>query len=246
MWASGFFTSSNLSTWTYVPSSLQTPQGSDYIIGNSGIVVSGSTFIWAYTHYASGATNHQITIATSTDLVNWTVVNSSPTGAAADGDPSLNFNGSTLELWTDDNDTTPGKAFLYTSSNNGTTWASQGAIFPFPASVNSFNTGEPSVWYVNSVRYMAFDIGGNPLTNARLTESVNSPSANTAWNWPRIANTPNGSFAWQAGQVFDATVIVADTGDGNGMIPRMLYAGSDTTSNIDNTDSSIGLAYLVM
>ena len=42
--------------------------------------------------------------------------------------------------------------------------------------------------------------------------------------------------------MFDASVIVADTGDGNGLIPWMLYAGGDNSSPTDNTDSSMGYA----
>lgn len=245
-WSSGCFTSPDLSTWTYVANSLQSPTGGDYIVGNSGIVASGSTFIWAYTHYASGATNHHITIATSTDLVNWTVVNSSPTGSLIDGDPSLDFDPSgTLELWSDDLTTTPATAKLYTSGDSGTTWTSQGSKYTLPANVGGFNTGEPSVYYVGGARYLIYDIGGNPQ-GGRFTNIVNSPQKNLNWTSPATANTPNVSLAWQSKQVFDATVVVADTGDGRGSIPRMLYAGSDTLQNTDNTNSSIGLAYLQM
>ena len=38
---------------------------------------------------------------------------------------------------------------------------------------------------------------------------------------------------------------LADIGDGRGKILRLIYAGSDTNSPTDNTDSSIGLGTLV-
>jgi hypothetical protein len=245
-WASGFFTSPDLSSWTYVSGSLQTPSGGDYIKGNSGIVYSGSVFIWAYTHYNISDPNHHITIATSTDLINWTVVNSSPTGALADGDPSLNYNpNGTLELWTDDNDTNPGKCKLYTSVDSGTTWTPQSLFYTFPGNIGGFNTGEPSVYYIGNERYLVYDLGVSSL-GGRYTQITSSPYQSNGWDWEQTANSSNAGLPWQSNQVFDAAVIVADTGDGRGLIPRMLYAGSDGNSPQDNTNSSIGLAYLVM
>ena len=56
LWYSAFFTSPDLATWTYVTGSLQTPSGTDYIIGNGGIAWFGGKYYWVYNHYASSAT----------------------------------------------------------------------------------------------------------------------------------------------------------------------------------------------
>ena len=246
-WASAFFTSPDLATWTYVSGSLQAPTGGDYILGNGGIVVTGSTFIWTYTHYPLPDPGpHNITIATSTDLIHWTIVNSDPTGnTSGQGDPELDFNpAGTLELVIIDNSAQ--RFYSYTSTNNGTSWTPVGAIYPAPANVGTANTGAPSIFYYNNSTFLTYDQGQNVTNYPRYIRMVSTPGNNVGWNLPVTALTNNPSLPWQSVQVFDCSTIVADRGDGRGPIPWMLFSGGDNSSPQDNTDSSIGLAYLEM
>jgi hypothetical protein len=97
--------------------------------------------------------------------------------------------------------------------------------------------------YVNGVRNLLCDIAPAQL-GYRYTAHFWSVGNNTSWQSTGIINSPVSANAWEAAQVFDASALVADLGDGQGAIPRIIYAGSDTHSSTDNTDSSIGLTYL--
>jgi hypothetical protein len=234
-WASAFFTSPDLSTWTYVSGSLWAPSGGDYIVGNAGLAWFGGKYWFAYGHYPSSAGN--IGLAYSTDLISWTVVNSTLLTTGADANLCVNPTTGLLELWYI---ITSSRDIHMTSSPDGTTWTDQGD-FLSPTSECSSNFGEPSVFYLGTTRYLLHDCATNTgFRHIALRHSVNQ---DTTWVYDGIAFTIQ-SAAWEAGQVFDGCVILSDTKDGNGNIPRLLYAGSDTHSSTDNTDSSIGLAYM--
>lgn len=244
-WATAFFTSpltgSNaLTQWTYVTNSLQTPQGSDYIIGNGDVKHWGSQYYWTYDHYPSGSLGSTpLSIATSSNLTSWSVLSggTTPSGAYVDPALAINPNGN-LELYA--MDSSRAGVWLWTTTN-GTSWSGPTEIFTFP-SYCSF-CGEPSVFYIGTARYLTFDNSPSPLaTNARFTQMVVSPAQNTTWYNLGDVNLPQSAYSWQSVEVFDAAEIVADTGDGLGNIPRMLFAGGDNNSTTDNTDSSIGYA----
>jgi hypothetical protein len=69
--------------------------------------------------------------------------------------------------------------------------------------------------------------------------------ADANWQFDGLINSPVTANSWESEEVFDREAIVADTGDGLRLVPRLLYAGSDTHSTVDNTDSSIGLASFI-
>ncbi len=236
-WASAFFTSPDMQAWTYVPSSLQTPTGSDYIVGNSGLAWFGGKYWWAYGHYPSAGTT-LIGLAYSTDLVTWTTVNASLISGGFD--PSLSINPGTgdLELWYATG--TGARTIYMMSSADGSTWGTATAYLTQPTFAAT-NFGEPSVFYQGSARYLTFDVAPE-TTGYRYTYMAHSPDQGTDWLLDGIMNGPYPANAWEKGEVFDASVLVADLGDGYGSVPRMLFAGSDTNSSVDNTDSSIGLA----
>lgn len=239
-WASGFFTSSDMTSWSYVANSLWAPGGTDYILGNAGIEWFGGKYWFAYNHYPSGTGSGPdilVGLAHSTDLLTWTVVSSSHLTDAADLEFSINPYNRKLELWyikaTD-------RSVHMEDSPDGTTWTDQGQFFASPSWAN-YNFGEPSVFYYGGARYMLCDC--STTANAyRYLAMIKSPNMDTTWE---VMGTglPISANAWETGQVFDAAAIVANLNDGRGTIPRLLYAGSDTHSSTDNTNSSIGLAY---
>jgi hypothetical protein len=241
-WASAFFTSPNLKTWTYVTSSLQVPTGGDYIWGNSGIAYYGGLYYVAYTHYPSSATSRGVVVATSSNLTTWTTVYTVTAGAGeVFGDPSLNVNPSgNLELWMAHS---PSNQFALRTFN-GTTWTDLGNQVAFPS--DYAGGGEPSTWYSGTRRYIAYDAqtSGNHFNGFRITKALISDPPYTTYTAASVTlNAPNTAAAWQSAQVFDASVLLTDAEDGNGLIPRFLFAGGNVNSSTDNTSSSIGYGY---
>jgi len=239
-WASAFFTSPDLVTWSYVASSLRVPQGSDYILGNAGLVWWDNKYWFAYNHYQT--TPNGVAIQTSTDLVNWTTVyDPMPGSGGYDADPSLSVNPGTgkLELWCLDvsRDTT-----LFDTSD-GVTFTYRGVLHEAP-SWNVTNYGEPDVYYRNGARILTFDTayeGGRRSIGFSV-----SPAQNSTWTTKCTVLGPNLLASWESINVFDsANVGVYDRGDGRGAVCWMLYAGGDVVAATDNTSSGIGLAYLV-
>jgi hypothetical protein len=239
-WASAFFTSSDLITWSYVSGSLFAPTGSDYIVGNGGLSWFAGKYYFSFSHYASGAGTVTITLATSSNLTSWTTVADPLVSNGFDSSLSINPQNGRLELW---------YAYIVASvrtihmidSPDGTTWTDRGD-FLTPIAGMSADFGEPSVFYVGTTRYLTVD--SSYATGYRNTMLAYSISQDTTWVTTGMAISPDYNNAWEAGEVFDCTVIVTNTGDGNGNCPHAIYAGSDTNSSTDDTDSSLGLAAL--
>lgn len=237
-WSSGFFTSSDMKSWSYVTGSLVSPGGSDYIVGNSGLAFFGGKYYWAFNHYPNTAIGIKLALNFSTDLIHWTLV-ADPLQSLGGADPMLVVNpgNSKLELWY--MTTNAPRQIHMQDSSDGTTWTDEGNFMPAPIFC-AFDYGEPSVYYIGTTRYLTFDM--SPIqAGYRYTGLANSASQNTVWLSTGIVNSPVAANAWEAGEVFDADIIITDLGDGLGSIPRAVYAGSDTHSSTDNTDSSIGL-----
>ncbi len=238
-WHSVFFTSTDLVAWTYVNNSLLSPSGGDYIAANSGFTWFQGKYWLAYNHYPNGSLDVFTTLAHSTDLLSWTTVSANILGGYS-ADPHLVVNPDTdlMELWTLDYL----RRSCVTTSANGTSWSANAVMMSAPAWV-VFNYGEPNVWYTgDGVRYISFDasVSGN---GKRMIGWAHSVDQDTTWVDDGVAIFRGGD-AWERGQVFDSVVIVADTGDGYGLSPRILYAGSNTNEATDNTNSSIGLAVM--
>jgi hypothetical protein len=242
-WASAAFSSPDLKTWSYIASSLQSPTGSDYIWGNSGLAYYHGTYYIAYTHYPSVATSRGVVVATSSNLTTWTTAYTVTAGVSeVYGDPSLNVNPNTgkLELWMSHS---PSNQFALRTFD-GTTWTDLGDQVAFPS--DYAGGGEPSTWYSGTRRYVSYDAqtSGNHFNGFRITKVLYSDSPYTTYFAANfILNSPNTGAAWQSAQVFDASVLLADTEDGQGLVPRVLWAGGDVNSSTDNTDSSIGYSY---
>jgi hypothetical protein len=216
-------------TWTYVTSSLRSPSGSNYILGNSGLQWFAGTYYFAYNAYPSGSSNFTLVLDTSSDLLTWTNVANPLVVSGAD--PSLDINpvNGKLELWYMTNT----RVVHMQDSPDGTTWTDEGDFL-------SGTGGEPSVYYTGTTRYLTTD---TCTCGYRYTQLAHSINRDTAWVQDGPAIVPQPIYAWQSQMVFDATAIVTDTGDGRGNIPRLIYAGSDNNSSLNSTDSSIGLAY---
>ena len=232
-WASAFFTSTDLVTWTYVTGSLMQPSGSDYILGNNGLAWFGSKYWYAY-NVADGGT---VALSHSTDLINWTTVNPLLTGAA---DPGLSVNPDSgkLELWYMGTD----RVAYMQDSPDGTTWTARGAFMYRHVLGATQDFGAINVFYIGSTRYMTFD--GSVCNGFRRCFMAHSVGQDTNWVYDDQVLGPQSSNSWESVSVFDASIIVTDTGDGHGSAMRIIYSGSNLHNPTDATSSSIGLARL--
>ena len=242
-WASLFFASTNFKTWTYVTGSLRAPTGSDYILGNSGIAYWKGKYWFAYNHYSNTVgsppvgTASGINIDWSIDLTHWT--NTVSLGIDASGaDVSLIVNPTTnnLECWFLDSS----RYVEYSFSTDGSTWtpSGHGALIVSSDQIPyTTDFGEPSIYYVNGLRYATCD--GGIIPGGR---SVQFYGSGLVYQAPALV--PSTTNAWESANVFDGTIVGAyDIGDGNGRQLWLIYAGSDIYAPTDNTDSSIGIAY---
>ena len=250
-WYLGFFTSPDMATWTYVTGSLLSPKSGNYLIGNGGLCFWGGKYWMDIENQTTsgGSTTVDIYSSSSTSLLSssWTI---SPTDIVSGGfDVSIDVNsaGNGLEVWYNIG-SDGSRTFNLITSPDGVTWTNQGAYFTNPIGYGStplHNLGTPSIWYQGATRYLTFD-GAPVATGYRYTAMAHSPGQLTNdWVFDGYVNFPNPNYVWQEGEVFDMSVILADLGDGNGVIARANWAGSDTNSATDNTDSSIGLASLI-
>jgi len=244
-WSSAFFTSPDLSTWTYVPNSLVSPTGGDYLIGNSGLAWFRGKYYWAYNHYPMSS-QAGTTLAYSTDLVNWTIVGDPIISSMETRfDPALSVNPTTgfLELWSMGEATAmpAARPLLLDTSADGVTWSNNysSPLEECPAGYLPSVFGEPQGFY-SSGRFMTTD-----LAVVDGHRSTSFWSGGGAPSFCGLVLGPDAANAWENVQVFDACCVGPfDRGDGRGPQFWMLYAGGDVVSNTDNTDSCIGLAYL--
>jgi hypothetical protein len=237
-WYSIFFTSPDLLTWTYVANSLVAPTGSDYILGNSGLVWWNSKYYWAYSHYPPSTPNG-VTLATSTDLLAWTIVGDPINGTSHRSDPMLTVNPTSglLELWTGN---FTSQYLIRDTSVDGITWTDNYAthFMDSPAWITS-NLGGQSVWYSHGTRYMSTD--GAIVPGERFNAMFSGASSLTPYGYALCRRSAN---AWENTQTFELCCVgPVDRGDGRGTKLWALYCGSDVVSGVDNTDSSIGLAW---
>lgn len=243
-WASVFYTSTDMITWTYVTNSILVPQGTDYILGNGAIEWYNNAYYFIYNHYPlAGGTTDTIVIIKSTDLVNWTTVTSDLTGAAG-ADPHIvkNPNSGKLEAWY----VTVAREMALYDSPDGITWTSRGVFYTHNSYTNPRDVGAYQPFYWNGVRYMTCDTSDTNVSGNRKNLMYHSPGSNTTWIFDGIMNTGSNANAWENACAFDGAVIVANTGDTRGAIPRLLYAGSDIYAPTDTTNSSLGLTYIVV
>lgn len=237
-WASLFFTSPDLETWTYVTGSRL--GGSVYLLGNAGIAWWGSKYWFVYQNTGGGGV---VTIDYSTDLLTWTNAGAAPAGLLALNDPApvVSLSGSKLEIWGINGSRNP----QMWDSPDGTTWTDQGEQMTQPGWTGAAGVtpwGEHHAFYYLGARYLLSDIGG---TGGRLRAMFKSPNANTTWDTPvGSCFGPDPFTSWESAQVFDGSAIVADRSDGRGTAFWMVYAGGDNTSTTDDTNSSIGLAWM--
>jgi hypothetical protein len=242
-WASGFFTSPDLVTWTYVTGSLRAPQGSDYILGNAGLAWWNGKYWFAYNHYPGGANG--VAIQTSTDLINWTTVYDflpSPAGNEYNADPSLSVNAPSgaLELWSLDG--SRNTCLTTTSDPTGVTWSSSAVMHTKPAWAPT-DYGEPDAFYgADGTRYLTFDFASE--SGRRGIGQAASAGQDTSWTTYGSVLGMAALNAWEAVNIFDSSNVGVFSLNGRGAVRWMVYAGSDTVAATDNTNSSIGLAWM--
>jgi hypothetical protein len=260
-WATTFFTcpySGGMQTWTYISGSILTPANfgvaGDYIIGDGGLIWWNNAYYMSYVHGPSGGPWY-IGIAKTTNLAGgpsaWTKINTTLISNGADNNLAINPSTGYLELWWMNPATSPRTIYMH-NSPDGTTWTAQGLQYTAPSFDFGGDFGAPSVTYLTyplpgmpvGTRIMTNDL--SPISSGyRYSMMSYSVDAGTDWTFAGIINGLNPNASWEDAQTFDGRIGLADIGDGRGKILRLIYAGSDTNSPTDNTDSSIGLGTLV-
>lgn len=238
-WASAFFTSSDLVTWTYIANSLLIPPVGKYIYGNSGFAWFNNAY-WLvsnqYGQYDDPATI-PVQVQHSTDLINWTIVNAAVLTGYADPALVVNPNNGKLELWAID---AVARTVLFMDSSDGVTWANHGTYFTSsPWNATAFGT--PNPYYNGAGRYMLFD--GATSDVKRFTNRAYSAASDTSWVSKGSVLGASPFNSWENVQVFDAAVIQGTFNLGQGSRLYLIYAGGDVIGATDNTHSSIGLAW---
>jgi hypothetical protein len=255
LWYSLFFTSPDLRTWTYIANSLQSPSGSDYIIGNSGIAYFNGKYFWCYQHYPNGTSLTLTALAYSTDLTSggtptWTIVGDPIiNNTVSANDPTLMINPSTgnLELWSVTPASLSGRTLQMAVSSDGLTWPSTWTtVSDFFTEVSSppYGLGASAPWYSNSVGFVSHDqiLGG--IGTPRSIGMLAGTGLLTYSSTPILQS--DASLAWQDVQVFDSFQLgpVDPSSGPGGSTLWMLYAGGTNDSAADDTDSCIGLAWM--
>ncbi len=236
LWSSIFLTSPDLSTWTYVSGSIRTP--SSYLLGDGGLAWFGGKYWFVYLNDGVGlALDH------STDLLTWTNVPTVPWTDKAD--PKINI-GPTgkLELWAIS--TGVPRHVYFADSPDGVTWTDNGIYLNSPVwNATDAILGAPSALVYGGVRYLVTDIASQNSTFGRMRALFQSPGLNTTWTSFGTGLGASVLNAWEKIQVFDGAMLGPfDRGDGRGLKFWLLYAGGDNNGAGDNTNSSIGLAYM--
>lgn len=251
-WASAFFTSPDMAIWTYVPGSLLTPEGVNYIRGNGGIAWFNGEYWINYNQY-EGYVGASIWVEKSSDLVTWELVSAdafprSGPDSSSQLDPSLKVNPNTgnLETWYIGS-TTPefsGRSICMAYSEDGETWTKAGTIFQ-QSIWDAANFGEPDVAYGADGRiHLVWD--ATILTGQRNLGYAASDDDGATWQTYGTADGPRPWGSFDTVNCFDGAIGFADLGDGNGNCLRLLYAGSNAIAATDDTQSDIGYGYLVV
>jgi hypothetical protein len=237
-WHTLYFTSTDLKSWSYVSGSIRSPTGSDYIFGNGGIAWFAGKYYVANNHYPFGSPVSGIRVDHSTDLLTWTNdVDGAIDGSGYDPDLAVNPNSGNLECWFLDS----GRILNWADSPDGATWTARGQVLA--PGFNATNFGEPAILYAGGARYLVAD--GGTSAGHRNVQMYRGPDSSVTLGGVGEVLSPSGSNAWENAQVFDCAAVGSfDLGDGNGTRLWFLYAGGDNNSSTDDTDSSIGLAYL--
>lgn len=269
-WASGFFTSTNLTNWTYQTGSLLSP--SDGLLGNGDVsrVPTGAGFgalagkyIFVYNvnstsdvYFATGASLTSISSGTA-------IITPGTSGTGDNGgcfDPSLVYNpvNQKYECWYTGADSTyntrTNRQICMADTPDLVTWAKEGV--QFNAYWASYLLGEPNVWYANgpdgsaNCRWLGFDVGQYNNLSQRSTGLAYSlyQGSNTWGSWITYGTALQRSvypyYSWESQQTFDSCGVGPfDLGNGHGKQNYLLYAGSDNNQTTNSTDSSIGLVY---
>lgn len=182
---------------------------------NGGIVKKGTTY---YYYYGSNGAS-QISLATSTDLINWVDQGTVLTGTAGKWDSSgifdafarLRDDGATIELWYAGGNAT-GRAIGYATSTNGTTFTKydKPVLLPKPFDGSLFTLGEPTVWIPpnkeRSQMLASYDAALASSPNSRFIAQAITIDAGTSWHW-RTGALELQSYSWENAQVFDNFVM---------------------------------------
>jgi len=234
-WTCIFLTSSDLKIWTYITGS-KTAAGPR----NAGLCFYAGKYWFAYND------NPTIELAWSIDLLNWTLVDDDIIpGPGYDASINVNKDGNGLELWYVESVT---RNIYMKTSSDGITWSSATKYKDNDTIYASDYFGQPSIFYIDGMRYMLCDVGTKNKDDVytRMTVMMHSVLCDTTWIFDGPVLLPNPTADWESKQVFDSYPIIADLGDGLGNIPRILYAGSNNNSMTNDTDSCIGLFNLIM
>lgn len=185
-WRTGLAYSTDLLTWTKEAANpvFGTNPAETYIESNGSIVLFGGTY-YLYFHGTSNGTGTYV--ATSPDLINWTVQNGG-NPIVPSPDPAARVVGSTVELYV--------MGGLYTSTN--------GINFTQSTSIQQLYTGEPYPLLTGATRYLA-DARGDPR---KIGVYGSADSGVTWWNMGDILLPDPGE--WDATNVFDPCLIVKD------------------------------------
>ena len=206
-WATGFFTSPDMKTWTYVNNSLLMPDSlpvtsGDYVLGNAGIAWFQGKYWFAYDY---GPTS--LAIANSTDLLHWNIVVATLASYGADAALDINPVSGKLEVWY----MTSARHIHMQDSSNGVTWTDKGDYLSGGPPGLEADFGEPSVFYLGTIRYMTFDGGSvSGQRNLILAHSVNQ---DTTWVFDGLALSNKTNNEWESNQVFDGSILVTDLGE---------------------------------
>src|SRR5262249_11531017 len=149
-----------------------------------------------------------------------------------------------LEVWWNDNSNHQIKMH---DSPDGSTWTSRGVQLSEPAwDGNSAGFGEGHAFYpADGSRWLVCDLASADSSGRRHRGLFKSADRSTTYTSDGTCFGACPINSWESAQVFDGQILgPVDTGDGNGYVYRLLYAGGDNANPTDNTNSSIGLAWL--
>lgn len=248
-WATAFFTSidqGKSDPWTYVSGSLIEPSGSNYILGNGGIEYFLGEYWISFSQYIGPGADTGVEISHSSDLLTWTDLGEIiPTTVGEDTvyqtDSTLRYNphNGLLECWYIGGNN---RKALMSDTSDGINWTARGVFldgaFPYET-----DFGEIEVFYPSgsTARYLLHD--GSLVAGERFIWLEVSENRDTTWvNYGTIIG-PSQVNSYENVNVFDSACLGA-VNLGDGLRIYLLYAGADIAASTDDTNSSIGLAYI--